>query len=146
MPHSREYPDRPMVGIGAVVWRGDQVLLIRRGKPPRVGQWSLPGGLQQLGETIAEAAIREVAEETGLRIAIGAVIGAYDSIERDAGGVRYHYTLVDVDADWLAGEAAAASDAAGVGWFRPEQLDGLGLWSDTLDAIRRSAARRNGSA
>lgn len=131
-----------MVGVGAVVWRGDEVLLIKRGKPPRAGQWSLPGGLQHLGETIAEAAIREVAEETGVRVRVGAVIGAYDSIVRDAGGVRYHYTLVDVDADWVAGEAAAASDAAAAGWFRMAQLDGLDLWADTLDAIRRSAARR----
>ena len=135
-----------MVGVGAVVWRGDQVLLIKRGKPPRVGQWSLPGGLQHLGETIAEAAVREVAEETGVRIRVGAVVGAYDSIVRDQGGVRYHYTLVDVDADWVAGEAAAASDAAAAGWFGLAQLEGLNLWADTLDAIRRSAARRNGAA
>lgn len=133
-----------MVGVGAVVWRGGQVLLIRRAKPPRAGQWSLPGGLQHLGETIAEAAVREVAEETGVRIRVGTVVGAYDSIVRDAGGVRYHYTLVDVDADWVAGEAEAGSDAAAAGWFGMTQLKGLDLWAATLDAIRRSAARRNG--
>ena len=65
---SREYPDRPFVGVGVVVWRGDNVLLIQRGKPPRIGAWSLPGGAQELGETVRETAVREVREETGVEI------------------------------------------------------------------------------
>src|SRR6476660_5412765 len=97
---SRQYPDRPIVGVGAVIWRGDAVLLIRRGQPPRVGQWSLPGGAQHLGETLAEAVSREVHEETGLTLVDLRLLTTVDLIERDPDGrVRYHYTLVDFSAE-----------------------------------------------
>ena len=80
---SREYPARPIVGVGVVVWHGERVLLVRRGKPPRVGHWSLPGGAQQLGETVAQAARREVMEEAGLEVALGDIVATVDLIERD---------------------------------------------------------------
>ena len=109
-----EYPDRPIVGVGAVVWRGDRVLLIRRGKPPRAGQWSLPGGAQQLGETLREAITREVREETGLELAELRLLTTVDLIEREPDGrVRYHYTLVDFTAEAPAGEPLAGDDAVG---------------------------------
>ena len=105
---SREYPDRPIVGIGGVVWRGDRVLLIRRGKAPRLGQWSLPGGGQNLGETLVEGLTREVREETGLEIEAVELLAVVDLVDRDeTGRVRYHYTLVDFMAEALPGEPGA---------------------------------------
>lgn len=136
-PSSRFYPPRPLIGVGAVVCRGDQVLLIRRGKPPRLGEWSLPGGAQRLGETVFEAAIREVAEETGVAVTVLAIIDVIDMIERDEQGhIRYHYTLIDVAARWQAGEARAAGDAAEAAWIDAASLDALGLWPETLRVIR----------
>lgn len=144
---SRDYPSRPVVGVGAVVWRDGRVLLIRRGKPPRAGQWSLPGGAQELGETVLEAARREVREETGLELARVELLTVVDSITRDdRGGVRWHYTLVDVVAEAAAGAARPGSDAAEVGWFGLDELDGLGLWAETVRVIRLAAARRGGAA
>jgi ADP-ribose pyrophosphatase YjhB (NUDIX family) len=142
---SREYPPRPIVGVGVVVWKDDRVLLVRRGKPPRQGQWSLPGGAQRLGETLGETARREVQEETGLEVRLTGLVDALDSIERDGdGGVRYHYTLVDFAAEWQEGTARAGGDAAEVGWFGLAELARLGLWSETLRVIEHAAARRHG--
>ena len=135
----RQYPDRPIVGIGAVVWKDSQFLLIRRGKPPREGLWSLPGGAQAIGETVSEAAIREVREETGLEVEILGLIDVVDSIDRDdSGGVRYHYTLVDLLAAWRSGEAVAGDDAVDAAWFGMDDLEGLDLWEETHRIIRLS--------
>ncbi|MDX6748700.1 NUDIX hydrolase [Geminicoccaceae bacterium 1502E] len=140
---TRDYPDRPLVGVGAVVWRDGQVLLVRRGKPPRLGQWSLPGGAQELGETVEEAARREVREETGLELGTVSLLTVVDLIERgEDGRVHYHYTLVDVEAEAGQGEAVAASDAAAVGWFGSDALAALPLWEETRRVIALSAARR----
>ncbi len=141
---SREYPERPIVGVGAVVWRGDRLLLVRRGKPPRIGQWSLPGGAQHLGETLAEAIAREVQEEAGITLEGVELLAAVDLVERDeAGRVRYHYTLVDFSAEAAGGdEAVAGDDAAEVAWFTPAEAGALGLWSETLRIIGLAAARR----
>jgi len=139
----RHYPDRPMVGVGVVVWRGPEVLLIQRGKPPRMGAWSLPGGMQELGETVRETAAREVREETGVEIAVTRLIDVVDTVTRDDDGrVRLHYTLVDFAAEWVSGEAVAGSDAAGARWFRRDALEPLKLWSETLRVIEESAAKR----
>ena len=135
---SREYPDRPWVGVGVVVVRGTvDVLLIRRARPPNQGQWSLPGGGQDLGETVFEAARREVREETGLLVTPRAVITTVDSIHTDAdGAVRFHYTLVEVLADWEAGEALAADDASAVRWARWEEAADLVTWDETRRVLR----------
>ncbi len=139
---ARQYPTRPLVGIGVVVWRDGKVLLIRRGKAPRKGQWSLPGGAQKTGETVREAARREVLEETGLDVEIGELVDVVDSLERDADGrVRTHYTLVDFSARAGDGDAVAGGDAAEVAWMDPADLPGLGLWSETERIIRLSQAR-----
>ncbi len=140
---SRAYPERPVVGVGAVVWRGERVLLIRRAKPPRAGEWSLPGGAQELGEGVLEAARREVREETGLELVRIELLTVVDSIARDEQGrVRWHYTLVDVWAEAAEGEARPGGDAAEVGWFTLDELEGLGLWSETLRVVRLAAERR----
>lgn len=142
-PESRSYPERPIVGVGVVVWRDDRVLLIRRGKPPGLGQWSLPGGAQQLGETVHETARREVMEETGLHIHVTGLIDVVDGIHRDSDGrVEYHYTLIDLAATAVAGEAVAADDAQEAAWFAPETLATLGLWSETERIIRASENQR----
>jgi 8-oxo-dGTP diphosphatase len=140
---SREYPARPIVGVGVVVWHGDRVLLVRRGRPPRRGQWSLPGGAQQLGESLADAARREVFEETGLRVEPGDVVATVDSIERDPDGrVRYHYTLIDFTAEARTAELVPGDDAADARWFGLDEIDPLGLWSETLRIIELARARR----
>jgi 8-oxo-dGTP diphosphatase len=134
---SRQYPRRPIVGIGVVVWHEDRVLLIRRDKPPRRGHWSLPGGAQQLGETLAEAACREVREEAGLEVELGAVVATVDLIERDSDGrVRYHYTLVDFTAEAASLALRPGSDAADARWFELSEIEALGLWSETVRIIR----------
>lgn len=139
----RRYPDRPLVGVGVVIWRDGRVLLVRRAKPPRQGEWSLPGGAQELGETVFEAARREVREETGLEVEITGLITVVDAIRRDqAGAVAYHYTLVDVAAEWRAGEAQALDDAAEVVWAAPDALEKFDLWSETLRVIRLAAEPR----
>lgn len=143
MPEGRLYPERPVAAVGAVVWRGERVLLIRRGKSPRAGQWSLPGGGQELGETAAEAARREVREETGLEISEPRLVDVVDSIERDASGrVRYHYTLIDFTAEWQTGELAAGSDAQDARWVDPADLGTYRLWPETLRIIEAAAKLR----
>jgi ADP-ribose pyrophosphatase YjhB (NUDIX family) len=140
----RDFPDRPIVGVGVVVWRGDRVLLIRRGKPPRVGQWSLPGGGQELGETVAATARREVLEETGLTLASLELLTVVDLIEPEPGStrVRFHYTLIDFTAEAADGEARAGGDAAAVDWFERSGLAELGLWTETRRIIDLAASRR----
>jgi ADP-ribose pyrophosphatase YjhB (NUDIX family) len=140
---SREYPDYPIVGVGVVVWKGDQVLLIRRGRPPREGSWSLPGGRQKLGETTRDTAIREVGEEAGIEIAVGHLLDVIDSIvPDDQGRIHYHYTLVDFDAEWRAGEARAGGDAAALEWADAGDLARYDLWDETLRIIALSAELR----
>ncbi len=130
-----------------VVWRDGEFLLVRRGKEPNRGQWSIPGGAQHLGETIHEAAEREVREETGLSIRVLGLIDVVDGIRRDARGrVSWHYTLVDLAAKWLEGEACAADDAEAVGWFTLEDLPRLELWSETERVIRQSVSVGDGGA
>lgn len=142
---NREYPDRPLVGVGVVVFRGDEVLLIRRGKQPRLGQWSLPGGLQELGETVFQAALREVREECAIEIDAVGIIDIVDAITPDdAGRVRFHYTLVEVLAEWRAGEPVAGDDAMAVAWFDPEAVGTLGMWEQTPRIIAKGLAMRTG--
>ena len=116
--------------------RSDHVLLVRRARPPRTGEWSLPGGLQKLGETVAEAARREVLEETGLTIRVLGLADVVDLIEPDDdAGIRYHYTLVDVVASVEKGRLRAGDDAADACWFPLETLSKQPLWDETRRVI-----------
>jgi len=138
-----DYPNRPLIGVGVVVLKGRDVLLVRRGKPPREGRWSLPGGRQRLGETVRETASREVEEETGTEAEVTALLDVVDSITRDdAGQIAYHYTLVDFLAEWRSGEAAAGGDAAEVAWADPADLERYELWQETVRLIRMGVERR----
>ena len=134
-------PSRPVVGVGVVVWRNDQVLLIRRGKEPRKGEWSIPGGSQGFGETLHQAACREVLEETGLAVQILELVGVVDGIMKDESGqVTHHYTLVDFAARAVAGsgEPIPGDDAVEARWFELDQLDSLGMWAETRKMIEQS--------
>ena len=131
-----DYPNRPLIGVGVAVFKDDRVLLIRRGKAPRAGSWSLPGGRQRLGEGVRDTAAREVREEAGLEIEVTALLDVLDSIHRDAEGtIAYHYTLVDFLAEWRAGEARAGGDAAEAVWADPGDLARYELWRETTRII-----------
>ena len=133
----------PQVGVGVAIWRGDEVLLVKRGTEPRAGQWSLPGGRQQPGETVREAAIREVIEETGLTVTPATLIDVVDSITYgEDGSMQYYYTLVDFSAEWQAGDACAGDDAVDVCWMRLDQLGGLDMWDETRRIVRLSFSQR----
>lgn len=135
----REYPDQPLVGLGAIVWKDGRVLMVKRGRPPGEGIWSLPGGLQLVGETVAEGIRREISEETGVEIELLGLVEVIDSVRRDAAGrVLYHFTIIDYAARWVAGEAVAGDDAADVAWVAPEDLDRLDTWAETARVIEKS--------
>ena len=139
---SREYPDNPLVGVGAVIVRENRVLLIRRGHPPLLGEWSLPGGVLECGETLREATIREAREETGLVVEVDEMLGVYERVIRSEDArVRYHYVLIDFLCHPVAGELKAASDAADAGWFSREELPALKLAYDTNDVALKGLAR-----
>jgi 8-oxo-dGTP diphosphatase len=138
---------RPSVGVGVVVVRDGSVLLIRRGQPPNQGQWSIPGGRQEWGETVREAALREVREETGLEVELVDLIGVFDGIGRQPDGtVGWHYTLIDFVARWTGGEPVAGGDAAHAEFVPRARLRSLGLWSETLRAIDLGFARLEATA
>ncbi len=132
----REYPTRPIVGIGIVVLKDDAVLLVRRGKPPNVGAWTLPGGAQEVGETAEEAARRELLEETGLTVGELHFAATVDNIRRDeAGRIRFHYTIIDFAARWLQGEPVAATDVTEAAWAPLDALHDYDLWSEAHRVI-----------
>lgn len=138
-------PLHPLVGVGIVVWRGPRVLLVRRGHPPRQGEWSIPGGRQELGETVYQAAMREALEETGLRVHPREILTVIDAIRRnDTGAVSHHYTLVEVLADAEPGEAVAGDDAEAVCWATLEEALDMVAWEETRRLIRMAADRRGG--
>ena len=139
----RLYPLRPIVGVGVVVFRGNDVLLVRRGKAPRKGDWSIPGGAQELGETVEQAAAREVLEETGVEIALSGFVAVVDSIRPDGEGrIRSHYTLIDFSGEWRGGDLRPGDDADDCRWVPLDALDEYRLWSETLRIIELAAERR----
>ena len=134
-----DYPTRPVVGVGVVVWRDDTVLIVRRGHPPRLGEWSLPGGSQEIGESVAEAALREVREETGLSVQLIGLVDVVDSIIRDSSGrLEHHYTLVDFAARWITGAPRPGDDVTDVRWVRADDADQFVSWKETLRVIDQS--------
>jgi 8-oxo-dGTP diphosphatase len=134
----REYPDCPLVGVGVIIIEQDRVLLIKRGHPPLLDQWSIPGGVLEVGETLREAAIREALEETGLEVQTADLLGVYDRVLRDADQrTLYHYVLIDFLCHRVAGEAQSSGDAQDVGWFTYDEAVRLQLAEDTLDVIHK---------
>jgi 8-oxo-dGTP diphosphatase len=142
---TREYPDYPRIGVGAVILHDDKVLLVRRGQSPSFGKWTLPGGLVELGESSREAIAREILEECGIKIRVVDVAGVIDRIVKDeAGRVRYHYVLVDYLAYPQSTDVAAGSDAAEAEWFAIDRLAELDTTQGLLDMIRRAQALQGG--
>ena len=142
----REYPARPLVGLGVVLLRpggldGPAVLLVRRGKPPNAGAWSIPGGAQKLGETAEDGARRELLEEAGLLAGPLLLAAHVDSITRDAdGAVQYHYTILDFAGRWIGGEPRAGGDVTGAVFAPLDDLAPYALWSEAHRVVL--AARR----
>jgi 8-oxo-dGTP diphosphatase len=133
----REYPDSPLVGVGAIIIEDGRVLLVKRGHPPLAGEWSIPGGVLEVGETLREAATREAREETCLTVEPADLLGVYDRVIRDDDGhTLYHYVLIDFLCRRVDGEARAADDADEVRWFTPEEAGNLALPEDTSEVIR----------
>ena len=140
-PSGREYPSRPIVGVGGVVFVGGRVLLIKRRFEPLAGRWSLPGGALEVGETLAEGLAREMKEETGLDVVVGPVVDVFDRITRDAEGrARFHYVLVDLLCSVRAGAPVAGSDVSEVTLAEPGDLARYDLTPKTIEVIARANA------
>jgi len=138
----REFPEVPLVGVGAIIIEDARVVLVKRAHPPLQAEWSIPGGVLEVGELVRDAAIREAREETGLTVEPGELLGVYDRVLRSPERrVQYHYVLIDFLCRRVGGDLAAASDAADVRWFTQEQVPELNLAEDTLDVIRKGFAK-----
>jgi len=143
----REFPENPLVGVGAIIIEpgrenDGRVVLVKRAHPPIQGQWSIPGGVLEVGELLRDAAVREAREETGLIVEPGELLGVFDRVLRHADGrVQYHYVLIDFLCRVVGGELRAASDAAEVRWFTADELPALNLAEDTQAVIGKGFAR-----
>jgi 8-oxo-dGTP diphosphatase len=138
----REFPEYPLIGVGSIIIEADRVVLVKRAHPPIQGQWSIPGGVLEVGEMLRDAAVREAREETGLIVQPGELLGVYDRILRDPEHrVQYHYVLIDFLCRKVGGELLAASDAADVRWFSRTDLPILNLAEDTLEVIQKGFER-----
>jgi 8-oxo-dGTP diphosphatase len=136
---NRQYPDRPIVGVGAVIVDHGRVLLARRARAPLQGRWSLPGGVVELGETLRAAAEREALEETGLMVKAGDVLEVLDRIiPGENGRIEYHYVLVDFLCECVGGELRAGADALEAAWARPEELERFQLEQLALEVIEKA--------
>jgi len=139
----RRYPRHPLVGVGALIYEGDRILMVQRGKPPLEGLWSLPGGLVETGESLADAVRREVREETGLEVRPLGVLEIFERIMRDAqGAAEYHYVLIDYVCTVEGGERHAGDDACRAEWVRRRELKKLAITEGTLAVIEKGFRKR----
>ena len=138
----REYPDRPIVGVGGVIVDANRVLIVRRGHEPLKGEWSIPGGAVEIGETLEVACAREVLEETGLEVEVGPMVDVFDRIRLDADGrPRFHYVLVDFVCRPIGGTLACASDAVDARWASLIELPEYGVQAATISVIEKGFER-----
>jgi 8-oxo-dGTP diphosphatase len=142
---NREYPERPVVGVGGVVICDGRALLVRRGKAPLLGEWSIPGGMLETGETILEGVRRELMEETGVEVRVGELIEVFERITRDAEGrAQFHYVVLDYFCEPVRGEARAGSDAAEIAWVAEADLGAYALTTAAQRVIRRALEMARG--
>lgn len=139
MPERREYPERPIIGVGGVVISDGRVLLVRRGGPPLQGQWSIPGGILEVGETLIEGVQRELAEETGIDVRVRTLIEVFERIDRDPSGkARYHFVVLDYLCEVVRGIARAGSDVSEVAWAAPLELEKYSLTEIASRVIQKA--------
>jgi mutator protein MutT len=143
-PDARQYPDRPIVGVGAIVVdSGGRVLIVKRRNAPLAGHWSVPGGSVELGETLRAAIVREVREETGLEVSVGPLVDVLDRISLDpAGRIAYHYVLVDYLCAPAGGVLAADTDAVEAAFVTPGELADYGIATHTREVVERALTMR----
>jgi ADP-ribose pyrophosphatase YjhB (NUDIX family) len=140
---SRRHPERPVVAVGVLLLDGDRVLLVQRGRPPQAGRWTVPGGGVELGETLEQAALRELAEETGLGCTLGPIVEVLDRVVRDGDKrVEYHYVILDFLGSAPSGTLQAASDCADARWVPMAELGQYDTTDGLVPVIRRARAMR----
>ncbi len=142
----RDYPEQPLVGVGAIIVDAGRIALVERGHPPLLGEWSIPGGLVEVGETLRQAAEREALEETGLVVRATELLGVFDRIvadSKDENRTLYHYVLIDFLCERISGELRAAGDAADARWFAPEEAAKLPLDANAATVIRLGFEKAN---
>jgi 8-oxo-dGTP diphosphatase len=138
----REYPDRPLIGVGAIIVDSNRVAVVRRAHEPLKGEWSIPGGVLELGETLRDGVAREALEETGLVIASGEVLEVFDRIARDAEGrIQFHYVLVDFLCRRVSGELRAGGDASEARWIAAAELNRFSI-ADSAQAVLRKGLEK----
>jgi 8-oxo-dGTP diphosphatase len=139
MDERREFPDRPLVGVGGIVIKNGRALLVRRGRPPLEDQWSIPGGLLEVGESLREGVRRELLEETAIEVRVLELVEVFERIGLDANGkARHHFVVLDYLCEALRGEALAGSDATEVAWAAPEELERYSIGGTTKQVILRA--------
>ena len=138
----REHPKQPLVGVGALIIENGRAVLIKRGKAPLLGEWSIPGGMLELGETLRQGAEREAFEETGLTVKSTELLGVFDRVVPDSEGrIVYHYVLIDFLCERISGDLQAGADAADAQWLTPEEIRTLPLAEDTAAVIQAAFAK-----